>query len=89
MFENLAVGKRSCSVRQLWQTRNGKEGVASEAISSGNAMPIFKLSGELVQQIIDSYGQIRKLNLSTNGKSSHFPREIRVQYSQPYLDDGV
>lgn len=55
--------------------------MASEAIAYGNAMPILELTGELVQQIIDSYGQIRKLNLSTNGESSHFAREIHVALS--------
>lgn len=32
-------------------------------------MPIRVLTVELVQEIIESYGQIRKLNLSTNGES--------------------
>lgn len=32
-------------------------------------MPIHEFSEELVLDIVESYGQITKLNLSTNGKS--------------------
>lgn len=37
-------------------------------------MPIRELSVELVSDIVESYGQITKLNLSTNGELSEAQR---------------